>query len=306
MTADEVFVLAGRTMFGEGAQYSLRRQEAAITAMEELDARGQIVSQDAAHLYATEFKSYLVRLHAARVLQLRDPNAAHQQLFTFVNPWPLNALRDALYSVGVNPEKDWELATMALLEIRRGLFHAAHNKPPTLQELFGRISIRHNLSLEMLGASAAARCCELERLPDVPKYDAARGHALPPTLVHASKQNAPAVEGVLLGGFVDGRGKPIAIFYQMKMYATRSVSPGKVTSWLRDMEAVAMQLGYPQDAFVVLLVMTGGPASLEPTAEWPKNAMVVSDVGVLDLYTPFGAGFLPTVLQSKAAPTAAA
>jgi hypothetical protein len=145
MTADEVFVLAGRTMFGEGAQYSLRRQEAVITAMEELDARGSIVPQDDAHLYATEFKTYLVRLHAARVLQLRDPSAARGRLFTFVDSWPLNALRDVLYCVGGNPEKDWELATMALLEIRRGLFHAARNTPPTLQELFGGITILHNV-----------------------------------------------------------------------------------------------------------------------------------------------------------------
>jgi hypothetical protein len=302
-TADEVFVLAGRTMFDEGARFSLHDQEAVITAMERFDGRGRIVSQDDL-LYATEFRTYLVRLHAARVLQLRDPSAARGRLFTFVDSWPLNALRDVLYCVGGNPEKDWELATMALLEIRRGLFHAARNTPPTLQELFGGITILHNVGPEMLGASAAARFCELAQLPDVPTYDAACGDALPPTLVHASKQNAPAVEGVLLRGFVDSRGKPIAVFYQMKMYAARSVKPGQVTTWLTNMVDRAKQLGYPEDAFAVLLFMTGAPASFAPIPAWPKNAMVVPDGGVLELYNPFGAGLLPTVLQSKAAPTA--
>jgi hypothetical protein len=233
----------------------------------------------------------VVKLQPCRVLQLRGD-------FTLVKPWPVTALRSALYEFTGDPIKTWELATMGLLELRRAFFLIARGSSPTLQALFEGATVHHTLSDAALKATAAADPCALLPAPTVPTHAECDGAAH--QLYHSAATTEKAVEGVLRGGFVDGSGCDIAVFYLMKMYGGGKATHSTVKQWLEHMETRATDLGYPEGSFVLQLFLTGASTRMtEKMSEWPRNCMVIPDEGVRHLYGGFGAGYLPQVLRAK-------
>jgi hypothetical protein len=215
-----------------------------------------------------------------------------------VNPWTIDALKSALYEFTGDPIKTWELATMGLLELRRAFFLVARGRPPTLQQLFEGATIHHTLSDAVLKSTAAANPCALPPATTVPTHAECDGTTN--QLHHSAAIGERAVEGVLRGGFVHASGREIAVFYQMKLYGSGTVTHSAVKQWLTSMETRATDLGYPHGSFVLQLFLTGAsPRMTAKMYEWPQNSMVIPDEGVQHLYGGFGAGYLPEVLRAK-------
>ena len=226
-------------------------------------------------------------LPAWRLLQFP---VGKMQLFSWVQNWVLVETRKFFWEYGPDETKTtWELATMAVLELRKAMFMAANNRSPTLADTMNDLDVHHNVTDEMMKAAASS-------------YPATNAFRAPPPLAkeecrepcfyYSNIENEQGIEGVFCSGFND-----ISIFFQMKLY--KSATPKEILEWLCKADKRAMALGYKTGSYVVQLFVTGVVEKniRKYSGQWPANCMVFSNSALQGLFEPFGSGIIGDIVN---------
>jgi hypothetical protein len=228
-------------------------------------------------------------------------------LFTLVQNWAVVETRRLFYEYAPDETVGmWEVATMAVLELRKAMLQAVNNAPPTLAAIIDGLGVHTNIPQKDLMSwcaplrAAGNKCEDLPPATDVHESDVRMWKSEPcfffassPLRRRSTVHFLPTengVEGVYLGF-------PVAIFFQMKLYGAST--PKQIQSWLEAAHTRAQQLRYKEGDYVVQLFVTGATeANLTPTI-WPKNSMVFSTPALQALFGPFGAGFITHIIAIK-------
>lgn len=213
------------------------------------------------------------------------------QLFSLVKNWVIVETRRMFYEYGPSETtKTWETTIMALLELRKAMHQAVNGRPPSFQDIIQGIRLHHNLSPEALGVDAS----DLPTESYFAKMPHANEDVSTPTLHLSSLQNEEGVEGVLRQCFEN-----MSIFFQMKLH--QKVTPKMILDALKSAHDRALKLGYHQSEGRILLLFVTGAIDKNVKkhyTKWPASSVVFSDNALIDLFQPFGDGYIQEVIKN--------
>jgi hypothetical protein len=286
---DEIFLLAARSAL-ERQKSELLTKPKVRAVVDLLHGSVTLASDTNGVVHDWNNPQGTLSLPAWRLLQF--PVGHSQQLFSLVQNWVLVETRRLFCEYGPDQtRKTWEIATMAVLELRKAMMQAVNDSPPTLEEMTKGLNVHHNVDAEILTCGASAETATLaetatDALESLP-------HATTPCLkpYFSVIHNEKGVEGVFRGGFGN-----ISIFFQMKLYA--KATPEDIRDWLVEAHARASSLGYLPGSYVVQLFVSGTVATnvKKHFSAWPANSMVFADCALKGLFQPFGAGLITQIV----------
>eukprot|EP00797_Seminavis_robusta_P002188 Sro1133_g244780.2 (231) ;mRNA; f:5372-6064 len=228
-------------------------------------------------------------------------------MFKYVQNWVLTETSKLFYTYSpAEVQKMWEIATMAVLELRRAMIWACNAAPggndlyPTVKETVEGLGVEHNLCDDLLDAASHPRAAECkftmnlaENIKEKFEYDRDS-----PCIFYSVNDIEKGVEGVFKGGF-DTSENDVCILFQMKMY--KEATPSLILDWLKKADSRANDLGLQDGSYVVQLFVTGAVEAniANCKAEWPKNCMVFGTKALKHLFEPFGPGIIERLINLK-------
>jgi len=301
---EDVFELCSRTLFNTSK--SEKMDETRLKGIvDELHGGVQFANEEEQISVTTwDNLSVLYSLPAHRLLQILPMK---EKEFQHVHSWAISSVYKLYYDIESIDEivKAWELATIALLDLRRAMLYVAKDKNPLkLNQMFlsldrptaNTMFVHQNLEQNMLdavGSNEAAKEIQLSSLPGVDDiYDS-------PTVITSERSNEEGVEGVFQNAFSSENGDPIHVFFQMKLYTIASQK--QICDWLSKVEERASALGYHPETCIIQLFVTGAVEdNIEKQIEkWPKNSMVFGTAALKHLFEPFGDGFIVEIINQR-------
>jgi hypothetical protein len=220
------------------------------------------------------------------------------QLYSWVKNWVVVETRKLFYEYGPSEtRKTWELATMAVLEIRRAMLAASNdpqNTPSTFTDVIRGLNVHHNVDKTIL-ESASFSTPASNSYRNLPLSTET---CVDPCFYYSNIENEKGIEGVFRSGFEFQTNKEkVSIFFQRKMY--KSATPKEILEWLLKADGRTKELGYKDGSYAVQLFVTG---AVEDNIEkylsaWPDNCMVFATEVLQSLYEPFGNGFISEIVK---------
>ena len=299
---EDVFELCSRTLFK--AQKNETMDEKRLKGIVD-KLHGRVRLSGTEQVYITKWETLSVRfsLPVHRLLQITTRSDLR---YRRVEKWVVNAVYK-LYYVNETADdivKTWELATIAMLDLRRAMQYVAKgNNSPSLNQMFveldgpnaNQMFVHHTLDDRILN-SVASDTPARQQQSELPRGDNIFDS---PIVITSKIQNKKGIEGVFQNAFRRENGDPIHVLFQMKLYT--SASPKQISDWLSSVNKRAADLGYSPGTYIVQLFVTGAVEGniTDRKGEWPTNSMVFGTVALKHLFAPFGDGFIVEIVNAR-------
>lgn len=285
---DYFFLLAARTALGK-SEPETPPKERVRTVLNIL--HGHVSMKTSSHLDFVRDWTKLKLVLTLPPWRLLQVPVGSIQIFPLVQSWVLVGTRNFYYVYGPQEtQKSWELATMAVLELRKAMLQSVNNgQPPTLSDVIDGLGVHHNVESTLMNslASVEAATNEFDALPHGTTC------SLHPCFHYSHSSNEKGVEGVFREGF-----RGVSIFFQMILYA--KATPKNIKLWLDKARIRASELDYLPQKSIVQLFVTGAVEEniADYKHEWPANCMVFGTSALENLYEPFGSGIITDIVES--------
>ena len=188
ISKEDVFEVCSRTLFNTQKKEGMdtTRLKGIVDKL-----HGGVRFSNGEHVTDWDNLNVLYSLPAHRLLQLKiDPKE-----FEHVQSWAINSVYKIYYTIETKDEtvKAWELATIALLDLRRAMQYVANDKKPLkLSQMFVNSNVHHNLENNLLNAVASHKAAQQTQSPIPFASVTCDG----PTVITADRMNEKGIEGV--------------------------------------------------------------------------------------------------------------